>query len=115
MLLAKIDPILDEVAEKSGYSKEIVGDVIKHLFSYIRRFLIKPNYTGIRIPLLGVIRPDKKPLNFYLKTLIKQMRLSPNDEELKETFRTYWNLRRLLQQDDKRRNYKKRYGKWHFK
>jgi len=109
MLINKIDSLLEEVATKTGYPQEVVADVIKHFFSYIKNYLLNPTLVGLRIPFLGIIRPDKKSLNFYLKRKIRHLRTDRTEENLSQ-FRKYWKLRRLLQDDAKRRNFKKRYG-----
>ena len=115
MLISKIDSLLEETATKTGYSQEIVADVIKHFFSYMKNFLLNPSHVGFRVTFLGVFRPDKKALNFYLRRLIKYLRKDRTNEENLQQFRKYWKLRRLLRDDTKRRNFKKRYGTWHFK
>lgn len=114
MLVSKIDKLLQQTAESTNQSPEIVADVIKHLFLYIRDYLLNPTSAGLRINYLGVIRPKKKILNFYVKRLLDDVRKERSEENINK-FRTFWNLRRLYQRDTERRNYKKRYGKWHFK
>lgn len=110
MIVSKITPLVSSAAEITQMSPEIVSDVVKHLFTFTKNYLQKPDKAGLRITYLGVIRPQKKPLNFYLKKLIAEMRLEPDNEELKENFRIFWNLRRLSQKDAERRDFKKRYG-----
>lgn len=114
MLVSRIDKLLAQTAENTNQPPEIVADVIKHLFEFIKDFLLNPTHAGLRINYLGVIRPKKKILNFHVKRLLDDLRKDKSEENITK-FRAFWNLRRLLQKDTERRNYKKRYGTWHFK
>lgn len=69
-----------------------------------------PTSAGFRLPHLGVIRPSYRALNTYLLRFIKRIRENPEDKDLIDKFRIYWNLRSLIRNDSERREYKKKFG-----
>lgn len=111
MVSHKITPIVNQTAQVTNYPPEVIADVVKHSFGSLREYMLDPYKPGFRLKHFGVIRPFIKALNEYLKKLIKKMRLEPENEELKAKFRKYWKLRRMVQEDTKRRKFKERYGK----
>lgn len=75
-----------------------------------------PSHAGMFISHLGTIRSTVPAMDNYLKNLLgKSIRANPEDNSLKEKYKVYWQYRRLLQQDVKRKKYKERFGKWHYK
>lgn len=116
MVIHKLDEVFDKTHELTQYSPEIVASVMQHVFRSWVDFLATPTHAGIRLPNLGVIRSVPKAIEYYLRNVvITKLRKDRNNEQLKEHFRIFWKYRRLLQEDEKRRKYKKRFGKWHYK
>lgn len=120
MIVNKITSLVNTTAEITNFSPEITSDVVGHALRFANQYLRNPTKAGLRITYFGVFRPHKRALNAYLLRLLKRLRALPEDaheerKQMKETFSKFWQLRRSLQQDSERRNFKKRYGNWHWK
>lgn len=116
MIITKIDKLVQETQAITQYPPEVVSDVVRFIFKYTREFLLNPTHAGLRLPHLGVIRPINNTINHYLTAkLIPKLRKDRDNEELKAIFRKIWKLRRAVQEKEASRNFKKRFGSWHFK
>jgi hypothetical protein len=107
----RIDPIVSKTIEVLDYPPEVVADAIAHAFKYMKEYVAKPTAAGLRYQHFGVIRPSIKSLNWHLShKMLPKLRANRDDEELKQKFRVYWQLRDLIRKDNERRNYKERFG-----
>jgi len=104
----KITPIIEKVANKTGYTKDQVASVMAHVFSTMRQQLEYPTYAGIRIPYLGVMRTKTSILNHYLR--VNAIDYLRKGKITKERFQHLWKLRHLTRKDEQRRDFKTRYG-----
>jgi hypothetical protein len=88
MIIHKITKLVNKTSEITTYSPELVTEVVGFVLKYTKDFLEKPTHAGIRIKYFGVFRPKLKALNYYLKTLISQMRIQQTPQ-LVDEFRTF--------------------------
>lgn len=114
MIVHKITPIVNQTAQLLNKDPELVAHVIGHILYQIKEYIENPNSPGIRITNFGVIRPYQPALTKHLKRLLTKLR-DPNTPpelipEYQTQFRIFWNLRKLNQQDNERRKFKKRFG-----
>jgi len=114
MIVHKITDIANETSVLLNKDPTLVASIVQHTLASIKSYLENPNKAGIRVENLGVIRPYQASLTRYLKRLISKLRnpdLTPTETQtLQNTFRIFWKLRKLQQQDNERRNFKKRFG-----
>lgn len=114
MIVSKITPIVNKTAEILDLDATTVQKVIAHTLAATKQYIENPHTkSGLRLRYFGVIRPYPQSLTSYLKKLIRHLR-DPTKahlhEEIKQEFRRFWNLRKLLQKDNDRRNFKQRFG-----
>jgi hypothetical protein len=113
MIIHKITDLVNHVAEVLSLPPDTISQVIGHTLSYTKDYIENPTKPGLRLKYFGVIRPDSKSLTVFLKKLIKHLRdptLSHLHPQIKEEFARFWKLRKLLQEDNERRNFKRRFG-----
>lgn len=87
MILKKINELLPEVVEKTGVEPEIVAQIVRHQFTFLRGFLDEPNKAALVLPELGTVYVVKSQLYIVLKDLARKIRKYPDNEFLKELFR----------------------------
>ena len=97
----RIDAVLAEVNTKLDYPPEVIQDVVKYIFQFMRSFLTTPTAAGLRLTYLGVFRVSRIGLYRHYKRLLQQERF--------EQFRKIWPTRILVLADLKRR-FKTKYG-----
>lgn len=107
-----VSKIINKTAEVLEYSPEVVKHVVKHQFSDLRSFMLKPTSVVYRMQHLGEWKGNMPSLNSYLKELINKLRV---DKSYQEQFTIFWKYRRDLQKEDQRRKFKERFGSWHWK
>lgn len=117
----KINKIIDATAQELNISTDVVADVIKHTLHSIKEFIEWPTKAGIRLPFFGTFRGLSRSVdNLLILHLIPDLRKArlEGDKELEDKLvtqiRAFWKFRRQIKDDTERRNYKKRYGKWHY-
>jgi hypothetical protein len=88
MVVNKITPLVNSTSAITKFSPEVVASVVGHTLSFTSSFLKSPTHAGIRLTYFGVLRPNLKALNYYLKYLIRVLRTSPTPEITQE-FKTY--------------------------
>lgn len=111
--LSNIDPIIQLTADTLKIPKHVAEDVIMFQFKDLKEYI--HSYPGpyYRIYGLGAFRLRYGLLYNRIKKLIKLARFDPTYDRSKIT--QLWKLRPIAEKEKKRRNYKERYGSWHFK
>lgn len=86
----KIDSVLKQTSKKLVYPPEVIGDVVKHAFTFISDYIENPTNPGLRFINFGVFRPKLRAINSLLsKSIIPALRKNRTSEELIKEFRTY--------------------------
>lgn len=115
-MLTKINKLVEQTQYITQYPPEVVSEVIQFMFQYIRNFLLNPDAAGLRLPHIGVISPNNNTIDHYLKSkLIPRLKREREDEYLKSVFKKIWKLRQVVRKKEDSRNFKKRFGSWHYK
>lgn len=113
MIITKITPIVNKTASLLNIDPTLVQLTIGSILKQTKEYIENPTHAGLRIRYFGVFRPYSPALTYHLKKLIRDLR-DPTKASLhptiKEEFRKFWSLRKLLQKDNERRNFKRRFG-----
>lgn len=119
MVVSRIDEVVQLTADKISADPNIVADVVRHTLTYLKDFFNEPTAAGVRIPYLGTFTGRYSVINHYIRTvLIPAIREATTEERktlLLDQLRKVWKFRRIIQENDRRRQYKKRFGNWHYK
>lgn len=115
MKLDRIQPLIPQVAEILGISETQVAKVVTHQFSSLKEHLMDPpEVVTVQLDFLGKFRANLNAVNKQIEKVISYLRKDRDNEDLKKKLRRYWKIRRFLQKEKERRNFKKRFNGWYY-
>lgn len=85
-----------------------------HQFQDVKNFVKVPTHARYRLAYLGSLVGRMSSLEWSILKTINRLRIERTDKLLEE-LKTLWKYRRMLQDDARLTNFKKRYGSWHYK
>lgn len=118
MVIKNTESIIKKVALSTSVSEEVVKEVINHFFTDIRYWMYFPTSANYYLPFLGKFYSTRNNVDSGIRSIIYRIRKEEDPiikEELRIKLRTYWIYRRNVIKEQQLKQYKKRFGKWHWK
>lgn len=118
MVIKDTSKIMEKVALATSLSEKEVKEVITHFFTDIRYWMYYPNCANYYVPYLGKFYSTRNNVDNGIKKLISNIRNAETAQEKEELIlklNNLWKYRRLVIQEQELKQYKKRFGKWHWK
>lgn len=115
MKIDRIQPLIPKTANLLSLPTDKVATVVAHQFKTLKdHFVDPPDITTVQLDFLGKFRGNWNMIHRNIQRVISYLRKDPNNEALKKRFRKYWRIRRFLQKERTRRNFKKRFNGWYY-
>lgn len=118
MLVKDTNDIIEKVAISSSLPTREVKMIVDHFFSDLRNWFYYPDCANYYVPFLGKFYSTRNNVDSGIRKLIYNIRNASSleeKEELTNKLRNLWKYRRLVLKEQELKQYKKRFGKWHWK
>lgn len=116
MKVDRIQQLIPKVSQTLNLDNELVARVVAHQFKRLKEHFVDPPPTvTVQLDFLGKFRGHFNATEKKIKETISKLREDPTNEVLVKKLRKYWRIRRFLQKERERRNFKKRFNGWYYK